>query len=172
MLCVSRVRLGFGLLFVVVCEAVSDARLAQWIAYQTSNLGVAGSSPASRTCSFFLTHHTPHTTIKLDTATLQRSRNPTPHYCIYHLSAYKPHCSQPQQPTRTTTSTPTVTSSRRQQHEMLSTPTQQCASRPSMHLTNLSILSHDMNFSCSRVRCRWFLTAMHQRLHTEEYAWI
>lgn len=25
------------------------ARLAQWIAYQTSNLGVAGSSPASRT---------------------------------------------------------------------------------------------------------------------------
>ena len=35
-----------------------DARLAQWIAYQTSNLGVAGSSPASRIASFW-THPTP-----------------------------------------------------------------------------------------------------------------
>ena len=40
------------LLFVGECWSFLEARLAQWIAYQTSNLGVAGSSPASRTlCS-------------------------------------------------------------------------------------------------------------------------
>ena len=47
------VAVGFGLLFVVGSIPFLEARLAQWIAYQTSNLGVAGSSPALRTlCSF------------------------------------------------------------------------------------------------------------------------
>ena len=52
---------GLGVLVVCVggagCRCGSErvvfvARLAQWIAYQTSNLGVAGSSPASRTLFF------------------------------------------------------------------------------------------------------------------------
>jgi hypothetical protein len=44
-------------LFVDVLVTVLEARLAQWIAYQTSNLGVAGSSPASRTLLLQTPHH-------------------------------------------------------------------------------------------------------------------
>jgi hypothetical protein len=48
-LCVWFGFVGFGLLCKMRRSIFFEARLAQWIAYQTSNLGVAGSSPASRT---------------------------------------------------------------------------------------------------------------------------
>jgi hypothetical protein len=56
--CFVLVCLWFAYLMVVVLVTFLEARLAQWIAYQTSNLGVAGSSPASRT---LLLKTAPHT---------------------------------------------------------------------------------------------------------------
>ena len=75
-LCVCILCVLVCVLFMCVCVGVCglsrfEARLAQWIAYQTSNLGVAGSSPASRTLLLLLptknqTHstHSTHTIYK------------------------------------------------------------------------------------------------------------
>ena len=60
------------------------ARLAQWIAYQTSNLGVAGSSPASRTLFAEAVAMPPASAVPALVALFARHRSRT-QCCLRHV---------------------------------------------------------------------------------------